>query len=484
MIKKFKELGKDSLIYGMGSSALQLVSFLLIPYYSKALSPEEYGQLAMIALLINGITPVAHFGIDSALFRFFMKTDDRLLQQSYVVWCLLFQLIVASALIFTLWQFFHPIDRYLFSSGLPYIAYLNFLVSLFFDNITTMLGVVTRAERKPKIFVTSQLLSSLLSLGLSIYLVLILERGVQGATFAGSMSRIFSCLLLLFLLRKYITIKLPPFAVLMEMLGYGFPYTWHRIQGIVVQFFVTFAINSWYGIASLGIFSMATKLNKPFNLIVTSVQKAWTPYKFKIHKEENMPEKTFSTMINNYWILVVFLWTTMSIILYFGMIFFVNERFHSGVNYIPFVCLLNIFFAFTWTVSTGFELKESQKKAPISSLISLVSLVTFALILKEFLDQRGFILAQSISYLFGGLYLFFEARKEIKIDFRFLSISIFLILNITLVSLFYLYPSIINGILFGLAAIIIYVLFLFHINGKQKVFNIIDMITRKISFVR
>ena len=53
MINKLKELGADSVIYGAGSFLLQILSLFLVPFFTDALSTEEYGILAMSGLLIQ-----------------------------------------------------------------------------------------------------------------------------------------------------------------------------------------------------------------------------------------------------------------------------------------------------------------------------------------------------------------------------------------------------------------------------------------------
>ena len=51
MFKRIKELAGDSLIYGLGSFFLQFLALFLVPFYSNEFTTQEYGVLAMVALL-------------------------------------------------------------------------------------------------------------------------------------------------------------------------------------------------------------------------------------------------------------------------------------------------------------------------------------------------------------------------------------------------------------------------------------------------
>ena len=76
MFKRIKELAGDSLIYGLGSFFSQFLALFLVPFYSNEFTTQEYGVLAMVALLTQFINPVMSLGLDNSLFRYFSMTDD------------------------------------------------------------------------------------------------------------------------------------------------------------------------------------------------------------------------------------------------------------------------------------------------------------------------------------------------------------------------------------------------------------------------
>ena len=51
-------LAKGSLIYGIGGVLQKFIGFFLLPFFTRALNPEDYGVYALVSLIamaINGI---------------------------------------------------------------------------------------------------------------------------------------------------------------------------------------------------------------------------------------------------------------------------------------------------------------------------------------------------------------------------------------------------------------------------------------------
>ena len=64
-----KQLGAQSLIYGVGHVIARLISFLLLPLYSHKISVYDYGIVSLIFVLIAFANVFYLHGMDSALLR-------------------------------------------------------------------------------------------------------------------------------------------------------------------------------------------------------------------------------------------------------------------------------------------------------------------------------------------------------------------------------------------------------------------------------
>nr|MBP8240221.1 oligosaccharide flippase family protein [Saprospiraceae bacterium] len=156
MFKNIKELGKDSLLYGLGSSLSQFVALFLVPFYSQALSPGEYGVLAMAGLMSQFSNPVLSLGLDNALFRYFSMSEVETERQGYVTTAAILK--NAVVLLFLLLFFFcyALLNKFLFQGQLTWEIFLLILASMFLSRIGSLSEAVIRSHRKPKVLMTIQ----------------------------------------------------------------------------------------------------------------------------------------------------------------------------------------------------------------------------------------------------------------------------------------------------------------------------------------
>src|SRR3972149_18788 len=76
MFEQIRRLVSHVLVYGFGNVGNRLVGFLLIPVYSRYLTPEDYGVLALVAMFSEILFTLMNMGQSSALFRTYFAHDD------------------------------------------------------------------------------------------------------------------------------------------------------------------------------------------------------------------------------------------------------------------------------------------------------------------------------------------------------------------------------------------------------------------------
>ncbi len=73
-----KEFIKDTFAYGLGSGIKKFIGLFLLPFYTRALTPADYGILETIATSVFFISTFLNMGLDSASgFYFFKGKDDK-----------------------------------------------------------------------------------------------------------------------------------------------------------------------------------------------------------------------------------------------------------------------------------------------------------------------------------------------------------------------------------------------------------------------
>ena len=71
MKNDLKKLLKHSAVYGTGTVMGKLVGFIMLPIYTRFLTPEDYGTYQLLVFTSNIISMVIAVGISHAVLRFY-----------------------------------------------------------------------------------------------------------------------------------------------------------------------------------------------------------------------------------------------------------------------------------------------------------------------------------------------------------------------------------------------------------------------------
>ena len=447
MKKKLLDLGKDGLTYGISTIVGQIASLFLVPYFSNELDPKDYGILSIISLIIVFINPIASLSIDGALFRFFSLSENENQERTYYTVATILKslsVVIFSLILIPFYSFF---DKYFFEGALTIPLYTLLIVSVIIESFSSLTVIILRSKRRVKTIAINNIIYVLVSISCSIFLVLYLHLGVIGALIAGVMAGFIRTMLFIKVGNSTFQIDLWSKKIAFEMLSYCLPMIPHKIQGNMITLFTTFMINQKMGLVYSGLYAVATRVSKPVSFVVTIVQQSWTPYKYQIHKTDENPSKTFSELITFYWIFIIFLWVSASVMAPSIFRLLVNKKYHDGISYIPFIMFVSVAQAFYFTVTTGFELKKKQNKIILASFLGLVTLVLSSILTVNFYTPYSFFIIQSIPFFILSLVIFPEAKQQIIIKYPFRIISIYFLIGLAIMIFFYFNQGVTNLII-------------------------------------
>jgi O-antigen/teichoic acid export membrane protein len=71
MFERMKELLRHSALYGLGNLVARIVGVLLLPLYTRYLTPADYGLIETLVALSAVLTALVAQAMKSAFFRFY-----------------------------------------------------------------------------------------------------------------------------------------------------------------------------------------------------------------------------------------------------------------------------------------------------------------------------------------------------------------------------------------------------------------------------
>src|SRR6476659_10923151 len=98
-VERTKHLFSNLVIYGLGDVATSLVGLLLLPVFTRYLTPSDYGVITML-LMIEAVAKVTfRWGVDTAFMRLYYDCKDQLARQRLASTLFFFLLVVNGALV-------------------------------------------------------------------------------------------------------------------------------------------------------------------------------------------------------------------------------------------------------------------------------------------------------------------------------------------------------------------------------------------------
>ena len=155
-----KKLFKNTVIYTVGDFlAVAVNGFLLLPYYTRAMSLDEFAIFSVFNASILIISFVIHFGIISTFSRHYFLYETLEERKKYIGQIIILHFAIALALIAIFLIGKNLFLKYIFSSFSNEKYYYYIIAIAFFSFMNALYSVFLRVTDKPQKFIFFQLAS-------------------------------------------------------------------------------------------------------------------------------------------------------------------------------------------------------------------------------------------------------------------------------------------------------------------------------------
>lgn len=276
-------LYKNSALYLFAQLSIKAASFLLLPLYTRLITPEEYGNIYLLITISNFLTVLFSITIQSSISRFYFdcedKKDVREMYSSIIKFIFLFSttLYIITILLSNQIFFFLKIDFFPYA----FLAILSSYLVIFYNLIASLLQASQQAKKLSLITI----ISSITTLLLTVFLVIFMEDKIYAyllSFFLGSMVRF---LIFLIFSYKYFSFKSKD-----KKLKKYIKYSGTRLPVDLSSWIVTFAdrlmLYDLKGAGDSGIYSVGYTIGQGIEVLFQSINKAYVPYSFDHFKKK------------------------------------------------------------------------------------------------------------------------------------------------------------------------------------------------------
>lgn len=417
MIKQLKTISKETIIYGIGNTAGSIVAFLLLPLYTKYLTPEDYGYLAIFSVFQAVIEITAVFGLSSGLFRYYLMAKDEVEQQTVMNTCFWAQTLFIVGLAAITFPLINQFSQILFGSN-KYSKYITIvtatgLLSAFGSFIFSFM----RAERKPKFFAITQVAKVTLLALTNVYFVAVLRWSYPGILIGNLIVLVVITIVVLAWFSRFISLSFS-LSYFKKILIFVSPIYIVNVFYFLLNLSDRFFLNHFLSPTEVGLYSFGNKIGSVVMIgVIIPFSIAIVPYAMSIAKEDYF-KYTFAKIIKYFLLLIICL----SVYVYYFsnevIILVSNASYLKASGIIGPILLSNVFYALYYNLSIAIDIVE---KTYLSTLVVIVGAVVSVVInycTIPLLGIYGSALASCISngVLFVMMYYFSQKYFPIQYE--------------------------------------------------------------------
>ena len=295
MIERLKELLRHSAIYGLGSIVARVIAVLLLPLYTRYLSPSDYGLIETLIALSAVLTALVAQAMKSAFFRFYFDSVEparRLLVVRTAFWYVLAAstavLIAGVALAQPVsWLLFHTRDH----DGLVIAAFVGLWAALNYEQMTSLF----RVEQRSTAYVAATLTNVALTIAATVLLVVVFDRGPLGVLVGNLTGTLIVYAGLLAYNRRALGLQFDR-TLYRAMNRFGLPLVPSALALWLTNFSDRFFLVKLADAHEVGLYSIGVRIASAIILLLTAFRMAWPAFAYSI-EDDREARRTYSFVL-------------------------------------------------------------------------------------------------------------------------------------------------------------------------------------------
>lgn len=429
---KYKRLMNNTFIFAIAAFGSKLLIFLMMPFYTRVMSTEDYGIADVLVQTCNLLIPFATVGINNAIIRFGL---DRGSNKKGVFTIGL----ITIAAGFVLMALCDPIiSQVSVLKGYTVYLYLFVLASA----LHGLCSQFARAIGYIRFYAINGIFATALTIVLNILFLAVFKWGVKGYIWSTIITD-FTCAALVFLLtrlHRFVRFKKVTKELYMKMLSYCMPLIPNTVCSLIVSISDRYLITYMIGEAANGIYAVSNKIPTILMIVANIFAEAW---QISAVTEEEGRERFFSRVCGVYQAIA---FTTASLLIVTAQLstkILAAPSYYEAWHYIPILVSATTFSCIATFLASIYMVEKKSMCTLVTTMLGAVINIALNTWWIPVYGVYGAAAATLISYFIMFAVRAVHSRKYVKIKWNMkkLMINIFALIlqNIVMVSMCPLY---------------------------------------------
>jgi O-antigen/teichoic acid export membrane protein len=337
--RDLRRLTSKTGVYAVGMMLLRGLNFLLLPLYTRILTGEDYGIIAVVTTFSSLLIFLLPLGVHNALAKTYhdSKSNDERKAAIWTHWVAMLATAGALAVGFDL-AGAHVIPHLM--PGIPFHPFFRLAIwGAFFQLPIQFLYNVFIVREQASRYVAAATTVSLLTLALVIYFVVIRRQGaygyVLGTTLGAAICGIMCSAVTLRMAKCHFRREL-----VVPMLALGLPLVPHLTAGWLLELSDRFLLKRFVSLEDVGLYSVGYQIGMLISVAVACFVNAWNPFLLqRLQQPTDETNRGLARLVTYY--LVAVGWCALGLIVFAPQAVWMmtSPDFHDASRIVPWVVM-------------------------------------------------------------------------------------------------------------------------------------------------
>ena len=423
-VRDVRLLAGSSLVYAIGTFGVRAIGILLLPFYTRYLTPADYGVIGVASAVISIFLVLATLSLHASVTYLFFQAKGELERRRSIgaVWVGL-ALSAVSLTIASDWLG----DRFgsAFFREVPFEPYLRLAIWIALLTSFSLIPLnLLQAMERPRSYVALILVGTVVTTGLMIWQVVFREAGAQGYLRGMLLGG-------LFMLIPYLVVTLRNVRPNLDLqplkfaLVYGLPLIPHGLAAWLLELSDRVILERFVSLTDLGVYSLGYLLSSVIHLLGAAINNAWVPYMFRRLADEGDSAKSDLAVFTTYYFVLIS-WSALGLALLskVALVLLATKAYFGAASIMPWVIAGMVMHAM-YVIPVGFLFRE-KRTVPIAVASVSASLLNLGanLVLIPRYGIAAAAFATFLSYFVLLFLVWLSARRVSPIPYEYPRLAI------------------------------------------------------------
>ena len=402
-------IGKNSLIYGLGTALRNVTSLIMLPIYTSYLSTSDYGAVELLTMALNFISLIMGMRLAQAMFRFYSLESDENKKNCIVSTTLLS--VSGLGVLFALLSiaFSESFVELLFGSNSYLLEFRLFVFTLVTTAVIQTAMTYFQVRQQPVQYVIYSSGYLFLQVVLNIYFVVLLELHVLGVVYGALSSGLIMSFILFVVLVKKVGMKFSV-RLFFRMWEFILPLMLASMAGFYAAYADKYFIRLFDGLAAVGLYALAYRLSSIVSTLYATFNQSWSAARFDIYKSDKN-SRLFSRVYKYMNLGLVVFGTVVAIFSKDVIYYMTDQSFHGAIGLVPLFVVVVIVNSHMSFFNLGIMISKRTGYIALASLVkALISTVLYIIMIPKY-GVYGAVVGLLISSLAETLIVYLSSTR-------------------------------------------------------------------------